>query len=559
MAKFVSDEKRGDIKKFREREAEDLAQILAKKYEIPYLNLGTVTIDIDALRIVPEEKARPANLAVFQKNNKKLEVAIFSPNLEATKNVIKELKRDEYQVNLYMVSETSLERAWRRYAEVPEITEIIKGIVEVSRDKLEEFIKQAETLSDLRNIFSALAGEKKVRKVSETLEIILAGAISTEASDIHIEPQENQIRLRFRLDGVLHPILFFNPKIYHLLLSRVKLVAGLKLNIHDEAQDGRFSIHIQDMEIEVRTSVVPGVYGESIVMRLLNPKAINLPLEDLGIHENLYKVLLKEIKKPNGMLLNTGPTGSGKTTTLYAILRKIYSVGIKIITLEDPVEYHLEGIVQTQIEENKEKEGYSFASGLRAILRQDPDVIMVGEIRDLDTAKTAMNAALTGHFVFSTLHTNDAAGTIPRLIDIGVNPNIIAPAINVSMAQRLVRKLCNSCKEKVDAAKEEKELITQVLSTFPKDYPVPKTDNLTLWRTRGCRFCDNIGYKGRIGIFEAILVDEKIEELILQRPSETEIWKAAKAQHILNMKQDGVLKVMDGTTSLDELNRIVGL
>ncbi len=536
---MISEEK---LKEMREREAEDLAKILAPKYNLPYLDLSRMAIELDALKIVPEEKAREAKLAVFQKAGKKLQIAVQSPNLETAKIILKELEEKGHKITLYLVSETSLSRVWKRYAEVPEYAELTRGIVDVSSQKMEEFMAQVKTFEDLKNIFSSAVGSKKDRKISELLEIILAGAISADASDIHIEPQEKQIRLRFRLDGVLNDIFFFEYNVYNLLLSRVKLVSGLKLNIHDQAQDGRFSIRLRETEVEVRTSVIPENYGESIVLRVLNPKSINVPFEELGIEKHLQEILIKEIKKPNGMILTTGPTGSGKTTTLYAFLKKLYTPEIKIITLEDPIEYHLRGIIQTQVEEDK---GYTFSNGLRSILRQDPDVIMVGEIRDLETAKIAMNSALTGHLVLSTLHTNDAAGTIPRLIDLGVNPNIIAPAINVTMAQRLLRKLCDNCKEKYEPKKEELEII--------------KKEVKYLYRAKGCSSCNNIGYKGRIGVFEAILIDEKIENLILQSPSEADILKAAKDQGILNMQQDGILKVINGITSLEELQRVVEL
>ncbi|MBU2219188.1 GspE/PulE family protein [Patescibacteria group bacterium] len=560
MPIFSSDKKQEDkMKEMRKKEAEDLAQILAKKYKLPYLNLFTVAIDLDALKIIPEQKAKEAKIVIFQASGKKLDIGVLSPNFEATQNTLKELEQEDYKTNLFMVSEIGLEKAWEKYREVPEFVEISKGIIDVSPEKLDEFIKKTQTLEDLKKLFSETAISKKSRKISEVLEIILAGAVSSDASDVHIEPQDNQIRLRFRLDGVLHDILFFDFKmynIYNLLLSRIKLVSGLKLNIHDKGQDGRFSIHIKDVEVEVRTSIIPGSYGETIVMRILNPKSITAPIEELGIENDLLKILIKEIRKPNGMLLTTGPTGSGKTTTLYAFLRKIYSPDIKVITLEDPIEYHLRGTTQTQVEEQK---GYTFVEGLRSILRQDPDVIMVGEIRDLETARIAMNAALTGHFVLSTLHTNNAAGTIPRLIDLGVNPNIIAPAINVSMAQRLIRKLCENCKEKISPSKEEKEIMEKVLSSFPKSRVVPKVSGISIWKSKGCPKCNNIGYKGRIGIFEAIIVDDKIEQLILQKPSETEIWKEARNQEILGMEQDGILKVLKGITSLDELQRVVEL
>ncbi|MBU4223844.1 GspE/PulE family protein [Patescibacteria group bacterium] len=551
---FKEEDNKEKLNEMREREAEDLSQILAQKYKLPYLDLSRVTIDLDALKIIPEETAIAAKIAVFQKVGKKIQVAAQSPNPEPTKLALKELEQKGYQPTVYMVSEISLKRAWKRYAEVPDFVEISKGIIEISSEKLEDLLKQSKTIDDLKNIFSAAVLSKKDRRISEVLEIVLAGAISSNASDAHIEPQEKQVKLRFRLDGVLHDIFFFENKIYNLLLSRIKLVSGLKLNIRDRAQDGRFSIHLKDSEIEVRVSVIPGNYGESIVLRILNPKTISVAFEDLGIEKRLLEIISKELKKPNGMILTTGPTGSGKTTTLYAFLKKIYTTEIKIITLEDPIEYHLTGINQTQIEEEKD---YTFSNGLRSVLRQDPDVIMVGEIRDLDTAKIAINAALTGHMVLSTLHTNNAAGTIPRLIDLGVNPNIIAPAVNMAIAQRLVRKLCDKCKQKREPKKEELEIVKKIIKTLPQNYDTPA--ELAFWEAKGCDSCNNMGYRGRIGIFEAILVDENIEKLILKKPGETEILKAAESQNILDMKQDGVLKAIKGITTIEELQRVVEL
>jgi len=566
---FTDEKQRKRVEELREREAEELSQILAQKYGLPYLDLSRVTIDLDALKLVPEEDAKEAKLAVFQKSGKRLQVAILSPNPAPTKKIIKELEEEGFGITLYMVSETGLERVWKRYSEVPDFVEISRGIIDVSPEKLEEFMGEAKSLDGLRSVLSAATSSKKGRKTSEVLEIVLAGAIASGASDVHIEPQDGDVRLRLRLDGVLHDVALLNPKTYPLLLSRIKLVSGLKLNIRDQAQDGRFSIKLKGSETEVRVSVIPEAYGESIVMRILDPKAISVPLEELGIEDRLYSILIKEIRKPNGMLLTTGPTGSGKTTALYAFLKKIHTPEVKILTIEDPIEYHLKGIIQTQVERKK---GYTFASGLRAALRQDPDVIMVGEIRDLETAKTAMNAALTGHLVFSTLHTNNAAGTIPRLIDLGVNPSIIAPAINVAMAQRLVRKLCPDCKEKAVLSGEEAAKVEKIISEFPEDFPNrPNIKEVQFWRARklasaggqasrgGCEKCNNTGYKGRIGIFEAILVDEKIENLIMNNPSETEITEAAKSQGILDMRQDGILKVARGITSLEELQRVVEL
>jgi hypothetical protein len=281
--------------------------------------------------------------------------------------------------------------------------------------------------------------------------LIIAGALHFKVSDIHIEPEEEKVRFRYRIDGALQDICFVDFETFKFINSRLKLLSGMKLSTTKDAQDGRFEIHDDKIEIEVRVSLIPGNYGESYVMRLLDPRNIMANIESLGMSPELFEIVERSVEKPNGIVLTTGPTGSGKTTTLYAFINKLYTPEIKILTIEDPVEYHLEGIIQTQVEEEK---GYTFLSGLRAAMRQDPDVIMIGEIRDEDTAKVAVNAALTGHLVFSTLHTNNAAGTIPRLLDLGVNPGVLASALSLSLAQRLVRKLCENCKEEVIA--EEK-------------------------------------------------------------------------------------------------------
>ena len=384
----------------------------------------------------------------------------------------------------------------------------------------------------------------------------MAGALVTEASDIHIEPEEDYVRLRYRLDGVLMDILNFNQIIYALLLSRIKLISGLKLNIKNEAQDGRFSVKTKDADIEIRTSVLPGAYNESIVLRILNPKTISVPMEELGIEPKLLNILSREIKKPNGMILTTGPTGSGKTTTLYAFLKKIHSPDIKIITIEDPIEYHLPGIVQTQV--NSEKK-YTFLSGLRSALRQDPDIIMIGEIRDGETAEIAINSALTGHLVFSTLHTNTAAGAFPRLMDLNINPKVISSAINITIAQRLIRKLCSQCKKERPIEETEKKIFDKILESVSDKSYLENLQRNVVWQPVGCDKCNKTGYKGRVGIFEAILIDESVENIIQENPSEREIKKATAHQGMLDMKQDGVIKILNGLTSLSELQRVIDL
>lgn len=387
------------------------------------------------------------------------------------------------------------------------------------------------------------------------LDTILFSAIYLGASDIHIEPEQAQSRLRIRLDGVLHDVIFFEQDIYHQLVSRLKLLSKLKLNIKDKSQDGRFSISIDDSLIEMRVSVLPAEYGESIVMRILNPNNL-IALDALGLRKDLYKIFQKEISKPNGMIIVTGPTGSGKTTTLYAFLMKIQNPEIKIITIEDPIEYHLKGVSQTQVAPEK---GYTFSDGLRSIVRQDPDVILVGEIRDLETAKIGLQAALTGHLVLSTLHTNDAAGTIPRLVDLGIDPASIASGIKMAIAQRLVRKVCKHCSTLEKPTAEELSIIENGLVNLPKEIELPKISTIKIIHIKegGCEACNFTGYKGRTGLYEAFLVDAEIEKFILTKPPVSAVRDLAIKKGMITMWQAGLIEVVLGNTTLAEVRKIV--
>ncbi len=413
----------------------------------------------------------------------------------------------------------------------------------------------------VKEIKNVPAFKKKIesalqKNITELFAIILGGAIGLRASDIHIEPREETVRLRLRIDGMLQDVIFISPKIYHSLLSRIKFVSGLKLNVSDRPQDGRFSIIQGERKIETRVSSLPSDFGESIVMRLLDPRNL-IEIEDLGLRKDLLALFKKQIKKPNGMILVTGPTGSGKTTTLYAFLKRIQNPEIKIITIEDPIEYKLKGITQTQV---NHKKGYDFASGLRALMRQDPDVILVGEIRDLETAEIACEAALTGHLVLSTLHTNDAAGAIARLVDIGVRPISIAPAINMAVAQRLVRRVCKKCVRYVKPSKEESRKIKEGLANVRKEIIPPEffTTDFKIPKIQGCPDCNFTGYRGRTGIYEAFLVDDEMKEFILSNPSITATRNLAIKKGMVLMHQDGLIKVLEGMTTIEEVERVTG-
>jgi len=554
--KFNEDKQRQKLEELREQEEEGLAQVMSKKYGLPYIDLGVSPINIDALRIVKETEAREAEVAPFNVINKKVSLAVVSPNNDKTAALIESLKDRGYIPSLFMVSHQSLQKVWDRYKDLSYSMETKGGALDIENEEIQDLVKLVKSSADIKKSIETILAQKKSYRISRILEIILAGAISINASDIHIEPEEISVRLRYRLDGVLNDILNIDKDTFGLLLSRIKLISNLKLNVKEKAQDGRFSIKLGDVEIEIRTSLLPGGYGESVVLRVLNPNAISVPLEDLGINEKLLSIIMRELKKPNGMILNTGPTGSGKTTTLYAFLKKIHTPEIKIITIENPIEYHLKGVVQTQTEEEK---GYTFLEGLRSALRQDPDVIMVGEIRDEETAEIAVNASLTGHLVFSTLHTNNAAGTFPRLIDLGVNPKVITSAINIAMAQRLLRKLCNKCKKKAVLTETKNKLIKNTTDSILDKKYLEGLDLNNIYEAVGCAECNFTGFKGRTGIFEAISTNEQIEAIVIKNPSEREINKAAESQNILNMKQDGVIKILQGTTSLDELSRVIDL
>lgn len=554
--KFDDDKQKKQIEELNEREEDNLAQIMSQKYGLSYVDLSITPINIDALRVIRESEAKKAEIAVFNIINKKISVAIISPKNEETISAIESLKAKGFIPTLFMTSKQNLEKVWERYKDLSYSMETKGGALDIANEEIQDLVKEVKTVDDIKKSIEVILSQKKSYRISRILEIILAGAISINASDIHIEPEEVNVRLRYRLDGVLNNILELDHTTFNLLLSRIKLISNLKLNVKDTSQDGRFSIKLFESDIEIRTSLLPGGYGESIVMRVLNPNAISVPLEDLGINDHLLKIIMHELKKPNGMILNTGPTGSGKTTTLYAFIKKVHTPDIKIITIENPIEYHLKGIVQTQTEEEK---GYTFLEGLRSALRQDPDIIMVGEIRDKETAEIAVNAALTGHLVFSTLHTNNAAGTFPRLIDLGVNPKVITSAINMTMAQRLVRKLCEKCKKKAKQDEFAEKIIGETLATIKNQEYLKDIDIQNFYEPVGCKDCNFTGYKGRTAVYEAILADEKIDEIVKENPSEREINKASENQGILTMKQDGILKILRGITSLDELGRVIDL
>ena len=528
---------------------EDDAKDLAREAGLPYANLKAFPIDTNAVLLVEEKDARDGDLVVLSKSGKDLRVAVLDPRGQQTQLVLNKLREGGYTYSLVIVSEASLRLGWERYQQKRKRVETAPGTVSIEGAELSDLARQIKDISDLKDRLTSLP-------ITKVLNVLIAGALKIKASDIHFEPEEKTIRLRYRLDGVLNDVVEFSPAGYSGLLSRIKLLSGLKINIHDSPQDGRFTIKQETSDIEVRVSILPGAYGENIVMRILDPATIRQKLEDLGMREDVLAVIKKLLSKTTGAILTTGPTGSGKTTTLYAFIRYINSPDVKIITIEDPVEYHLEGISQTQVDLEA---GYTFANGLRSIVRQDPDVILVGEIRDVETAEIAMQAALTGHLVLSTLHTNDAAGTITRLIDLGVRPVTIAPAINAAMAQRLARRLCKNCKKKQKVKSEELAVFKKYLIDLPKGIKAPKLgDSLEIYYPQKCKECNFTGYSGRIGVYELFEIDDEMEKLILASPPISAVQELAQKKGMVTLLQDGLLRVTDGTTSLEEVLRVIG-
>lgn len=545
--KEVAKARKEQLKKIKRESEEKDAADLAKQYNLPYLDLNIIPIDVDTLAIIPEMKAKVAKVATINKERNKLQIAITDPLSEDAKKIIEDFRKEGFEVTAVVVSPSSIERAHDRYKFIVKEKKAVR--VELTKEELEKVEKTITHLEDLKT-------KIKTIPVSEALNTILAGAIKMNASDVHLEPQEKDIRIRYRLDGVLQDIAHIDTNYFKAIVSRIKVLSKMKLNITDEAQDGRFTVKLETGDVDMRVSIIPGSYGESIVIRLLNQAAVALQLDVLGFEGRAADIISNEIKKPTGMILTTGPTGSGKTTTLYAFINKVNTPEKKIITLEDPVEYKLKGVQQTQIEKER---GYTFAAGLKASLRQDPDILMVGEIRDLETAEIAIHAALTGHMVFSTLHTNSAAGAIPRLLDMGVQPAFIKPAINAVIGQRLVRRICTSCREEYTPAPETLENIKKALAVIsPKAKVAIPKDITKLYRAQGCEVCNNTGYKGRVGIYEVMIINTEIEKLVLEHGTSSEILGAALEDGMITMLQDGILKALKGITSMDEVYRVTG-
>lgn len=528
---------------------ERLARHRASMLGLPYMSLSVYPIDPDVLEVVPKELAERAQAVLFYYQGNDIRIGAVNPDLpdmQEVKQYVIEKYALEPQINV--ISHRSLDAALGRYRHA-------EAYVPPARGELQVTDEQADQIESAIADLSALGKHITTLSPSELLATVVTGAVTVGASDVHIEPNEDVARLRYRIDGVLQDISEFARSGWRLLLSRVKVMAKLKLNVRDVPQDGSFVLKVKEKTFYLRVSTLPGGSGENIVMRILDRDAKAVPIHDLGMKEHDEVIMREQLNKSSGLVLLTGPTGSGKTTSLASFLSAINSPEIKIITLEDPIEYRIPGVEQTQVSSDG---GYTFAKGLRAILRQDPDVVMVGEIRDTETASTALNAAMTGHLVFSTLHTNNAPDAIPRLIDLGVKPFVIAPAINVIIAQRLVRVVCAQCAESYTPDAQLRERMREVLKDVSKSYfDIARLQDpkLTFKRAKECKACIS-GYKGRVGIFEVMPIEGKVEELVLAGADGNQVREAAVAAGMTTILQDGYLKVLAGVTTIEDVHRV---
>ena len=533
-------------KKLKIKELERLTKQAADDAGLPYVDLSGFPISPEALVLVDEAEAKELATLCFFYDGKNIRLGSLMPDDEKVKNLAEQLAKKYFvDIKIYLITENSFNYGLEMYRTIPKVREVIRGI-KVTEEELNKYGEKFSSFKDLQE-------EINKAQITEIVTMIMAAAIKSDSSDVHIEAEEKTIKVRFRIDGVLHDVASLDKSSWEKIISRMKILASVKINITDKPQDGRLSIYMKEDRVDIRASFLPTNFGESVVMRLLRSSSVGLEFNDLGIRDRAFNQLKREVERPNGMIITTGPTGSGKTTTLYAVLRKLNNPQTKIITIEDPIEYQLSGVNQSQTSKN-----YTFAEGLRSIVRQDPDIVMVGEIRDLETAEIAIQAALTGHLVLSTIHTNDAAGTVPRFLSMGAKPYLLAPALNAMIGQRLVRKICQKCKHEVkledQVLKRVKDLLGELLEEDKKKIDF---DNLKFYKGDGCEACQGIGYKGRIGIYEVLTMNQEIEKLILSgQASEYDMRDNAKKNGMITMVQDGLLKALDGITSVEEIFRV---
>jgi len=530
---------------------EDILQAEGEHYNMPTRDISSLTVANSVLSYIPEESARHYKLIPLAVADDVLEVGIVDPdNIEALDALNFISTRIKMPYKLFLIGSPDFDKAIEQY-------QSLTGEVGAALTELETALvtdtdapqKKGETAEDVQTII------KEDAPVTKIVATVLRYAVEGGASDIHIEPTREKVRIRFRMDGDLHTSLELPTKVHRAVVARIKILASIKLDEKRKPQDGRFSAKVEDRNIDFRVSTFPTFYGEKVVMRILDRSAGQLTLEDLGFAKRNLETVRKITQQPYGIILISGPTGSGKSTTLYSMLREIDREKHNVVSLEDPVEYDITGVSQSQM---RPEIGYTFASGLRSILRQDPDIIMVGEIRDKETAQLAIQAALTGHLVFSTIHTNTAVGAIPRLVNMGIDPYLIAPTLVSVIGQRLVRKMCPGAGRKIPIEGGLKIMLDKQFEDLPEEYKkkyIP--DKPHMYGVAAAPDCPN-GTRGRLGVFEMLEVDDEIERIILEDPTEEKIFNAARAKGMLTMKEDAIIKALEGSVPFEEVNTLGG-
>lgn len=523
---------------------------LAKKLNLPYAMLVGYPLTEEILSYIPEQIAIEHYIIPFLKVGKTLKIGAVNPSSPEFKKYLAQLSKDtglEFLVTV--ISNASF------YYGISVYEQFRKA--EIAKEKAAEETPEKSWFNEIKDLKTA-AGVAKSTSTTKLLEVIILGAAKTKSSDIHVEPGENDFLVRYRIDGILQDVVRLPLPAYKQLISRIKFMSKLRMDITDKPQDGRFTVTAPDGDIDLRVSFMPSTWGEAVVIRLLGQEKSILQLDKLGFRPDALAAIRQAISKPYGMILTSGPTGSGKTSTLYAILTELKKPGVKIITLENPVEYRIEGIEQSQV--NPEG-GYQFPDGLRASLRQDPDILMVGEIRDVETAETAIQAALTGHLMISTIHANSAPAVFARLLEIGVKPFLLSGSVNLIMAQRLVRKICPKCLERYTPRPEVWQEVKKVLEPIKdrlsaEEQKLLASENVALNKGKGCEECNGTGFLGRQVIIETLVPNETIEALIAKQATIAEFTKVAQEQGMITMEQDGLSKVLQGLTTIEEVWRV---
>ena len=536
-----------DIKKEIKIIREDI-----KETKLPFVHLAEREISNKVLKEIPEEAAIFYKFIPIARKGDILEVGMVNPNDLKAKEALRFItRRSGLESKLFVISEADLNKVLKQYSTLG--GEVKKALKELDKElELDKIVSNKK--EKVRDAVGKIVAEAPITKI---VAVMLKHAVEGKASDVHIEAVEDKVKIRFRVDGILYTSLILPKEIQSSVISRIKILSNLKIDETRVPQDGRFHTMVDGSKIDFRVSTLPTANGEKAVLRVLDPNVGLKSFSGLGLYGYNLKTLENAIKKPFGMILITGPTGSGKTTTLYSILNKLNQEAVNIVSLEDPIEYYIEGVNQSQI---RPEIDYSFASGLRHILRQDPDIIMVGEIRDEETAGLAIHASLTGHILLSTLHTNDASGVIPRLIDLNINAFLLPNALNLAIAQRLVRRLCDKCKEEIEAPSEISEIIEKELEKLSperrKDFIWKKP--FKIYKGKGCKFCGNKGAKGRIAIYEILIMTPQLEKIIISKElSDASLGEELQRQGMITMKQDGIYKILQGVVSFEEVIRVV--